>query len=236
MAKGLRATRNKVNKARLRAKVFGPAENARKERLSAKLLKLASKPRPATEEDTRMQVDDEVDTAKKSEVDMAARTKPQEEGALHESLRQKILYSHVSKAHDTLHRFCRNGSRSSSRGRFQETNEKFRPDTETRKAQGEVKHGIPGLQEGEKAQSTHQAEGLEQQPHVETPNPFLLHDTQRHGQVFQLAYLRRYHTSWRIKRHIASSLEVTIEAIQVSQSNAWPVPTALHSCKMPKVL
>ena len=57
MAKGLRASKNKVNNARLRAKVFGPAEKARKERLSAKLLELASKPRPPTEDDTKMEIE-----------------------------------------------------------------------------------------------------------------------------------------------------------------------------------
>lgn len=41
MAKGLRSSVKKANKARLRAEVFGPAELARKERLSAKLLELA---------------------------------------------------------------------------------------------------------------------------------------------------------------------------------------------------
>lgn len=44
MAKGLRASTKKSNKASLRQKVFGPVESARKERLSAKLLELASQP------------------------------------------------------------------------------------------------------------------------------------------------------------------------------------------------
>ena len=42
MAKGLRSSRNKANKTKLRSNVFGPAEIARKERLSAKLVELAS--------------------------------------------------------------------------------------------------------------------------------------------------------------------------------------------------
>lgn len=42
MAKGLRSSVKKANKARLRAQVFGPVEEARKERLSAKLLALAA--------------------------------------------------------------------------------------------------------------------------------------------------------------------------------------------------
>lgn len=43
MAKGLRASTKKANKTLLRQNVFGPIEAARKERLSAKLLELASK-------------------------------------------------------------------------------------------------------------------------------------------------------------------------------------------------
>lgn len=41
MGKGLRSSVKKANKARLRLKVFGPVEKARKERLSAKLLETA---------------------------------------------------------------------------------------------------------------------------------------------------------------------------------------------------
>ena len=44
MAKGLRSSVKKANKSRLRDRVFGPAEDARKERLSAKLLELAMRP------------------------------------------------------------------------------------------------------------------------------------------------------------------------------------------------
>ena len=47
MAKGLRSSVKKSNKQKLRAKVFGPAEQARKERLSAKLFDLASSQRVA---------------------------------------------------------------------------------------------------------------------------------------------------------------------------------------------
>ena len=45
MAKSLRASRTKTNKTHLRAKVHQPVEDARIERLSAKLLELASKPK-----------------------------------------------------------------------------------------------------------------------------------------------------------------------------------------------
>lgn len=44
MAKGLRASTKKANRAKLRSKVFGPMEDARMQRLSTKLLELASQP------------------------------------------------------------------------------------------------------------------------------------------------------------------------------------------------
>ena len=49
MAKGLRASTRKRNNAKLRATVFGPAYDARTERLSAKLQEIASQPRPDQE-------------------------------------------------------------------------------------------------------------------------------------------------------------------------------------------
>lgn len=42
MARSLRSSREKTNKSRLRSNVFGPVEKQRKERLSAKLLELAT--------------------------------------------------------------------------------------------------------------------------------------------------------------------------------------------------
>ena len=58
MAKGLRSSRTKVNNSKLRSKIFGPVEDERKQRLSAKLLELASKPATKAEEDAKM-VDEE---------------------------------------------------------------------------------------------------------------------------------------------------------------------------------
>lgn len=46
MAKGARASSKKANNSKLKGLVFGPVESARAERLSAKLLELASQPRP----------------------------------------------------------------------------------------------------------------------------------------------------------------------------------------------
>jgi len=46
MAKGARASTKKANHSKLKSRVFGPVESARTERLSAKLLELASQPKP----------------------------------------------------------------------------------------------------------------------------------------------------------------------------------------------
>lgn len=57
MAKSLRSRIKKSNKTCLRQKVFGPVENARKERLSAKLLELASQPQSNTSQDEKMEIE-----------------------------------------------------------------------------------------------------------------------------------------------------------------------------------
>lgn len=54
MAKGLRSSTKKANKTQLRSRIFGPVEEARKERLSAKLLELAAEPRTVAVEDVNM--------------------------------------------------------------------------------------------------------------------------------------------------------------------------------------
>ena len=54
MAKSQRASSRKRNNAALRSKIFGPATDARTERLSAKLQELASKPK--ADEDRTMEV------------------------------------------------------------------------------------------------------------------------------------------------------------------------------------
>lgn len=50
MAKGLRSSTKKANKAILRHRIFGPVEDARKERLSVKLLEVASKSQAMSKE------------------------------------------------------------------------------------------------------------------------------------------------------------------------------------------
>ena len=54
MAKSARASSKKVNHTKLRARVFGPAEKARAERIHAKLLETINQPKP---QKTAMDVD-----------------------------------------------------------------------------------------------------------------------------------------------------------------------------------
>ncbi|OQU99707.1 hypothetical protein CLAIMM_05302 [Cladophialophora immunda] len=61
MAKSARASVVKKNHRNLRAKVYGPASDARTARLSAKLQELALKPKPETEK--AMDVDDGAEQA-----------------------------------------------------------------------------------------------------------------------------------------------------------------------------
>ena len=55
MAKSVRASVSKRNRANLRKKVFGPAVDARTERLAAKLQEIASQPRPEGTEQSAME-------------------------------------------------------------------------------------------------------------------------------------------------------------------------------------
>lgn len=58
MAKSSRASTIKSNNQRLKAKVFGPVESARMERLSARLLELAAAPKPPRPETEEMKIVD----------------------------------------------------------------------------------------------------------------------------------------------------------------------------------
>jgi hypothetical protein len=57
MAKSVRASVSKRNRANLRKKVFGPVVDARTERLAAKLQELASQPRPEAPEKSKMDLE-----------------------------------------------------------------------------------------------------------------------------------------------------------------------------------
>ena len=58
MAKGLRASTQKANRSRLRTGVFAPLEEARRDRLSAKLLELAAQPKSTVTTDVTMKTED----------------------------------------------------------------------------------------------------------------------------------------------------------------------------------
>ncbi|PGH13192.1 hypothetical protein AJ80_06438 [Polytolypa hystricis UAMH7299] len=70
MAKGLRSTVRKHNKRVLRAAVYGPASDARTERLSAKLQELVSKPRETDMTDAAGESTDVNKTESKGEMEM----------------------------------------------------------------------------------------------------------------------------------------------------------------------
>lgn len=59
MAKGLRSSVKKSNKAHLRSRVFQQVDDARTERLSAKLLELAFKINPPQASESKMDVDED---------------------------------------------------------------------------------------------------------------------------------------------------------------------------------
>ena len=64
MAKSSRASSVKANNQRLKKNVFGPVEDARTARLSAKLLELAAQPKP--QRDTEMEeISDEAEAEQK---------------------------------------------------------------------------------------------------------------------------------------------------------------------------
>ncbi|KKK25070.1 hypothetical protein P175DRAFT_0463492 [Aspergillus ochraceoroseus IBT 24754] len=76
MAKSVRASVSKRNKAKLRATVFGPVVDARTERLSAKLQELAAQPKPSDQEKSKMSMDVTESDAQNS----SAKTNPAESG------------------------------------------------------------------------------------------------------------------------------------------------------------
>jgi hypothetical protein len=69
MAKSSRASSKKANNQRKAANIFGPAEAARAERLSARLLELAKQAKP---ESSDMNVDGEIDKRRRTLFCLAA--------------------------------------------------------------------------------------------------------------------------------------------------------------------
>lgn len=70
MAKSARASTRKRNNANLRAKVFGPAHDARTQRLSEKLQQLAAAPKPETDKakNTEQDAEQKPDSIEANEV------------------------------------------------------------------------------------------------------------------------------------------------------------------------
>lgn len=72
MAKGSRSSVRKTNNQALKARVFGPVETARTERLSQKLLELAQQPRPQKNEmDGEKDEPENTDAQEKAPADQA---------------------------------------------------------------------------------------------------------------------------------------------------------------------
>jgi hypothetical protein len=67
MAKGARASSKKANRTKLRARVFGPVEQARAERLHAKLLETIAQPKP---EKTQMEIEETSTTDEATKEDL----------------------------------------------------------------------------------------------------------------------------------------------------------------------
>lgn len=98
MAKGLRSSRNKANKSKLRSNVFGPAESARKERLSAKLIELSSKSQPKSEDDMKMANGEKVMTQEISEVSEAPVPASEEEMDIDQAKQPSSTTASVSRS------------------------------------------------------------------------------------------------------------------------------------------
>lgn len=70
MAKSSRASTRKANNQRLVSKVFGPVEDERQQRLAAKLLEIASQPKPVPEKEMK-----DADEAEETEQKTAGKPK-----------------------------------------------------------------------------------------------------------------------------------------------------------------
>ncbi|PLN79214.1 hypothetical protein BDW42DRAFT_173247 [Aspergillus taichungensis] len=90
MAKSVRASVSKRNKAKLRATVFGPVVDARTERLSAKLQELASQPKADEHEKSNMgsgtaEIDEQGGASEDMDIDKVSekKTSSQKSGRIH---------------------------------------------------------------------------------------------------------------------------------------------------------
>ncbi|KAL2350496.1 hypothetical protein BJ546DRAFT_1068123 [Cryomyces antarcticus] len=101
MAKSSRSSVRKTNNAKLKSRVFGPVEAARTQRLSARLLELASQSKPPR---TEMEV--EKDSKEQSNTE-AAESEPAAEGAssqlLSPPLRSLFKHTEQGTSHDLFY-------------------------------------------------------------------------------------------------------------------------------------
>ncbi|KAK2731955.1 hypothetical protein FQN57_003061 [Myotisia sp. PD_48] len=96
MAKGLRSSTRKRNKAELRAKVFGPAADERTARLSAKLQELVNTTKDSTmtdssSKDASNQIIESADAPKEMEIDgqLTTHKRSERNGRIQKRTRQK---------------------------------------------------------------------------------------------------------------------------------------------------
>lgn len=98
MAKSARSSDTKRNHRNLRAKVFGPAHDARTARLSAKLQELAAKPRPT--EEKAMDVDETVEQGEQGQSNSNANSEEMDvDGLQAKSVKPKVDHKQRRKEH-----------------------------------------------------------------------------------------------------------------------------------------
>ncbi|KAB8237857.1 DUF2423 domain-containing protein [Aspergillus alliaceus] len=95
MAKSVRASVQKRNKAKLRATVFGPVVDARTERLSAKLQELASQPKPEDQGKSDMALDTQENPEENAETKISQAS----EGQSHMEIDNGSMKSTQSRSH-----------------------------------------------------------------------------------------------------------------------------------------
>ncbi|RYP62631.1 hypothetical protein DL769_007237 [Monosporascus sp. CRB-8-3] len=118
MAKSSRASTRKANNRRLKANVFGPVESARAERLSAKLLELASQPKPEAKE---VKVVEDVEAA---EAEGEAEAKMDEDAAAAENADDTAMDVDSNNNNNTAAKSASSSNKRAGKGRIQKRKKK----------------------------------------------------------------------------------------------------------------
>ncbi|KAJ8068427.1 hypothetical protein OCU04_003984 [Sclerotinia nivalis] len=92
MAKGARSSSIKANNSALKAKVFGPVETARAERLNAKLMELISQPKPSAKTE-----DIDMEGKEGKDVEASAKDTSNDAAAAQEKPSEKMEVDAISK-------------------------------------------------------------------------------------------------------------------------------------------